>query len=289
MWEKIKKFLIGFCAFATPFLTPFNFIFNVLKIDKLIVMYYVFAIILLFYGMCELSGKRKDRKQTKYKAKAKQTIDFAMQPEIQARKMVNIIQFVKKGIKTMIRLLKTYKGAIVAVLTFIVTLIEAFTNFAGEIFVVNGYNILTITGLIISFILALVSYGAGSPQLKEAMANLKKELKLEKENVTTGDVTKYVKHLIKENEKQIANIETKYAKELKTLDIEYAKVEKDYAMGYQLGMVSNELQVAHSEYVQAKKELDSEYQNALNEAKNTNLMYKDKLNQIINNSAVVEH
>ena len=24
MWEKIKKFLIGFCAFATPFLTPFN-------------------------------------------------------------------------------------------------------------------------------------------------------------------------------------------------------------------------------------------------------------------------
>lgn len=284
MWEKIKKFLIGFCAFATPFLTPFNFIFSVLKVDKLIVIYYVFAIILLLYGINELSGKREDRKQ-KYKSKAKKTVEFALQPEIQAKKMITLIQTIKKVVKVMIKFLKTYKGLIVSSLVFIITVIDTFTGIFGNVCVVNGVNILQVVGYGLSAVLAGLSYGIGSPQLKDAIDNLKKELKLNKaESLIPNNAIKYVKNLIKENEKEIELIEVKHAKDIKTLENKYSKVEKDFSISQQIGIVAPELQNAHNEYVSEKERLENEYKYSVGQVMQVNEQYKVKLNQLINST-----
>ena len=284
MWEKIKKFLIGFCAFATPFLTPFNFIFSVLKVDKLIVIYYVFAIILLLYGINELSGKREDRKQ-KYKSKAKKTVEFALQPEIQAKKMITLIQTIKKVVKVMIKFLKTYKGLIVSSLVFIITVIDTFTGIFGNVCVVNGVNILQVVGYGLSAVLAGLSYGIGSPQLKDAIDNLKKELKLNKaESLIPNNAIKYVKNLIKGNEKEIELIEVKHAKDIKTLENKYSKVEKDFSISQQIGIVAPELQNAHNEYVSEKERLENEYKYSVGQVMQVNEQYKVKLNQLINST-----
>lgn len=284
MWEKIKKFLIGFCAFATPFLTPFNFIFSVLKVDKLIVIYYVFAIILLLYGINELSGKREDRKQ-KYKPKAKKTVDFALQPEIQAKKMITLIQTIKKVVRVMIKFLKTYKGLIVSSLVFIITVIDTFTGIFGNVCVVNGVNILQVVGYGVSAVLAGLSYGIGSPQLKDAIDNLKKELKINKtESLMPNNAIKYVKNLIKENEKEIEVIEVKHAKDIKTLENKYSKVEKDFSISQQIGIVAPELENAHNEYVSEKQRLENEYNYSVGQVMQVNEQYKVKLNQLINST-----
>ena len=284
MWEKIKKFLIGFCAFATPFLTPFNFIFSVLKVDKLIVIYYVFAIILLLYGINELSGKREDRKQ-KYKSKAKKTVEFALQPEIQAKKIITLIQTIKKVVRVMIKFLKTYKGLIVSSLVFIITVIDTFTGIFGNVCVVNGVNILQVVGYGLSAVLAGLSYGIGSPQLKDAIDNLKKELKLNKaESLIPNNAIKYVKNLIKENEKEIELIEVKHAKDIKTLENKYSKVEKDFSISQQIGIVAPELQNAHNEYINEKERLENEYKYSVGQVMQVNEQYKVKLNQLINST-----
>ena len=141
MWKKIRNFLVGSLAFITPLLTPFSFIFNILKIDKLVVMYYVFAIILIIYAILQLKDKRYIKKQG-FETKATQTTILAMTPEEKAKDVINLYHILRKVGKCMLNFLKTYKGLIVSALIFIVTVVDTFTGIFGNVFVVNGVNIM---------------------------------------------------------------------------------------------------------------------------------------------------
>lgn len=281
MWKKIKNFLVGFFAFITPFLTPFNFIFNILKIDKLIIIYYIFAIILLIYAILNLSDNRAIKRRG-LESKATQTTRLALNPESEAKRVLKFCKLLRKVGKAMIKFLKTYKGIILATLIFIITCIDQFTGIFGNVCVVDGVNILQVVGYGLSSIVAAISYGFGSPQFKEAIQNLKTSL--QKENNVTDNpekAVKYVKSLISTSEKELTSLENNYNKALKSLESEYSKVISEYQMSTSLNLVVSEtISQGYNDYQTKLAELQSEFNKQISEKQALIASYKSKLEEI---------
>ncbi len=174
----------------------------------------------------------------------------------------------KGGIR-MIKFFKTYKGVITSTVILIATIIIQVTDtlygVLGDAFVVGGINILTIIGYIASTVIGIVSYGLGSPKLKEQIAILKDQCNGDTTDLTNISDIKYL-------EKQIDT----YEKTIQKLNKNYEKVisEVERCVRLNLAMPANVQEEYH-------KYLD-EY-NSKTDALN---VYKERLNNLKSNIVV---
>lgn len=119
--NKLKNFLIGLLAFALPFTEQFSRIFMFLKIDKLMALYYLFAIVLIISAILELNQKRTIRKRG-LQTKATSTTILAMDPEGQAKAVVKNFKNIRKAGRNMKNYLsKLSKTQIVSIIIMVLS------------------------------------------------------------------------------------------------------------------------------------------------------------------------
>lgn len=154
------------------------------------------------------------------------------------------IKKTKKGMDKIMRFIKTYKGAItsaiIAIATVVLEIVDTLTGFMNGIFVVNGIDVLTLTGLIASTIIGIVSYGFGSPKLKEQIAKIKDQL--------DGDNTEQVQYIsdVKYLQGEIVNLE----KEISKLKLKNSEVIEKYERCKRLGiLIPDDVKIEYTDYI----------------------------------------
>ena len=183
-----------------------------------------------------------------------------------------------KVLKKLGLFIKTYKGALTAFLMFAVTLaiefVEQFQGCFTEIVGVEWFRVIQAVCYGLEVLIAVFSYGLGSPELKEKIAILKDTMDGDSvEQVQYINDRKFLRKQIKNYDEQVNDVE----KEIATLEASYREIIDEIASCNRLGLTAdNETVTKHNEYGEKKKALTQKLENkqfAL-------LTYKEKLEQL---------
>lgn len=157
---------------------------------------------------------------------------------------IEIPKKTKKGIEKMIKFIKTYKGAItstiIAIATIVLEIVDTLTGFMHGVFVVGGVDILTLTGILASTVIGILSYGLGSPKLKEQIAKIKDQL--------DGDNTEQVQYIsdVKYLEGEIVTL----GKEISKLKLKNSEVIEKYERCKRLGiLIPDDVKTEYTDYI----------------------------------------
>ena len=179
------------------------------------------------------------------KPQAQRTIEQSLDPEKQAKLLIEKERKIMKGLKIMLNWIKNNRGSISFVLTLVATICGYLIPEYGDLWIVGELKMLPLITGAISLVLGVKSFPISSSEKQELWNKATEVLKGSKATAEEKEKAKDIKYF----KDEIKVLE----KELKIIEKENAKAIEEFARANKYGLsISHDLRKTYDEYVMAK-------------------------------------
>lgn len=262
---KLKQFLVDFWYLISPLFGFLGEIFNKLEVEFLQKIFYLLSIYCLWLGIREFKRKKKNTLKQPMKPQAQKTVEQSLDPEQQAKLLIEKERKIIRGIKIMLNWIKNNRGSISFALTLIATICGYLIPEFGDLWIIGDVKVLPLVFGSLSLVLGMKSFPMSSSERQEAWNKVNALLTGSKATEEEKEKAKDVR-FFKEEVKSLD-------KKLKALEKEYASVVEEVkrAQKYNLTVATAQRE-AYAEYLKQKQELE-----------NVKAQFESKLATLVNN------